>query len=212
MNLLNELRQNLMEGKFARVEELTRAALREGVGVREILNEGLISGMNVVGEKFKENEIFVPEVLMAAKAMRAGMTVLEPLLASGGIKALGTVILGTVEGDVHDLGKNLVGVMLKGAGFEVIDLGIDVSPQKFVDAGREKGAQLIGMSGLLSTSMPIMKVTIDALATAGMKDKVKTIIGGAPVTQRYADSIGADAYAKDAGSAVYKAKELLGLA
>ena len=212
MNLLSEIGGNIIEGKMTKVDELTRAALEAGISPQKILDEGLIAAMAVVGERFQRNEVYVPEVLLAARAMRAGMNVLEPmLLEGGGMKTIGTVVLGTVEGDIHDIGKNLVGIMLRGAGFEVNDLGVDTSTRKFIDAAEGKRAQLICMSGLLTTSMPMMKVTIDDLEAAGMKGKVKTMVGGAPVTQRYADTIGADGYAKNAVSAVNKAKELLGL-
>ena len=212
MNLLSEIGGNIIEGKMTKVDELTRAALEAGISPQKILDEGLIAAMAVVGERFQRNEIYVPEVLLSARAMHAGMNVLEPaLLRGGGMKTIGTVVLGTVEGDIHDIGKNLVGIMLRGAGFEVNDLGVNNSAPKFIDAAKEKGAQLVCMSALLTSSMPMMKVTIEALDAAGMKGKVKTMVGGAPVTQRYADFIGADGYAKNAASAVNKAKALLGL-
>ncbi len=192
------------------VKELVQAAVDEGVGVEEILNEGLIAGMAVVGERFKNNEVYVPEVLIAARAMHAGMDILQPLFEKAGVEPLARVAIGTVQGDLHDIGKNLVLMMLKGAGFQVNDLGIDVSPEKFVQAAKE-GEQMLCLSALLTTTMPAMKTTIEALQKEGLGEKVKTIIGGAPLTQNYADEIGADGYAPDAASAVDKAKELLGL-
>ena len=211
MNELKELQANLIEGQADKVKELTQAAVAKGIGVEKILNEGLIAGMAVVGERFKREEVYLPEVLFAGRAMKAGMEVLEPLLLSAGSKPLGKVILGTVKGDVHDIGKNLVGIMLKGAGLEVIDLGVDVAPETFVNAAKQEGAPLIGMSALLGTTIHSMKDTVEALASAGLKGQIRAMVGGALVTQSYADSIGADGYAPDAASAVDKAKELLGL-
>lgn len=193
------------------VKELVQAAVDEGVDVGQILNEGLIAGMAVVGEKFKKNEFYVPEVLIAARTMHAGMEILQPLLAGAGVKSIGKIAIGTVKGDLHDIGKNLVSMMLKGAGFQVNDLGIDIPPERFVKAAEEEGAQVLGMSALLTTTMPSMKTVIEALEKAGLKNKIKTMIGGAPVTQSYADEIGADGYAPDASTAVDKARELLGL-
>ena len=210
MDTLEAMRENLINGQAPKVKELTQAALDEGLGVEKILNEGLIAPMTVVGNNFKREEIYLPEVLFAARAMLAGMEVLEPLLISAGVKPLAKIALGTVKGDIHNIGKNLVGIMLRGAGFEIIDLGIDVPPEKFVDAAQQ-GAQLIGISALTSTTMQGMKPIIDALEAAGLKGQVKTMVGGAIVTQTYADQIGADSYAPDAVSAVAKAKELLGL-
>lgn len=211
MNELKEIGENLINGQAPKVRELTQAALDKGIEIEKILNEGLIAGMMEVGERFKREEIYLPEVLFAARAMKAGMEVLEPLLLSAGAQPRGKIILGTVKGDVHDVGKNLVGIMLKGAGFEVIDLGVDIAPEKFIDAAKEQGARLIGMSALLGTTIPVMKSTIEALEAAGLKGQIRTMIGGAIVTQSYADKIGADGYAPDAASAVDKAKELLGL-
>lgn len=211
MNELKEIGENLINGQAPKVRELTQAALDKGIEIEKILNEGLIAGMMEVGERFKREEIYLPEVLFAARAMKAGMEVLEPLLLSAGAQPIGKIILGTVKGDVHDVGKNLVGIMLKGAGFEVIDLGVDIAPEKFIDAAKEQGARLIGMSALLGTTIPVMKSTIEALEAAGLKGQIRTMIGGAIVTQSYADKIGADGYAPDAASAVDKAKELLGL-
>ena len=207
---LSALAENLINGKAPEVKELTQKALDDDVAPVEILNGGLIKGMSVVGERFKNNEFYVPEVLIAARAMHAGMDILKPALAASGVKPIGTVLLGTVKGDLHDIGKNLVAMMLEGAGFEVVDLGIDVPPEKFVEAAKE-GGDVIAMSALLTTTMTAMKTTLEALEEAGVKDKIKTLIGGAPVTQNYADEIGADGYARDAASAADKAKELIGL-
>jgi len=208
---LNAIAENLINGKADEVKNLVQSAVDEGVGPGEILNEGLIKGMNVVGERFKNNIFYVPEVLIAARAMKAGMEILTPLLAESGVEPLGKIVLGTVKGDLHDIGKNLVAMMLEGAGFQVIDLGIDVPPERFIEAVNESGAQVVAMSALLTTTMPSMKTTIDAMKEAGLEGKIKTLIGGAPVTQRYADEIGADGYARDAASGADKAKELLGL-
>ena len=208
---LSALAENLINGKAQEVKELTQKALDDGVSPGEILNAGLIKGMSVVGERFKNNEFYVPEVLIAARAMHSGMDILKPKLAESGVEPIGTVLLGTVKGDLHDIGKNLVAMMLEGAGFEVIDLGIDVPPEKFVQAVEEQGGDVIAMSALLTTTMTQMKTTLEALEEAGVKGKIKTLIGGAPVTQNYADEIGADGYARDAASAADKAKELLGI-
>ena len=207
---LSALAENLINGKADAVKELTQKALDDGVSPGEVLNGGLIKGMGVVGERFKNNEFYVPEVLIAARAMHAGMDILKPALAESGVKPIGKVLLGTVKGDLHDIGKNLVAMMLEGAGFEVVDLGIDVSPEKFVEAVKA-GGDVIAMSALLTTTMTAMKTTLEALEEAGVKDKIKTMIGGAPVTQNYADEIGADGYARDAASAADKAKELMGI-
>lgn len=202
---------NLLKGKAKEVKALTEAAVQEGISVSKILNEGLIAGMSVVGAKFKNNEVYVPEVLIAARAMKSGMEVLKPLLAKAGVQPVGTVAIGTVKGDLHDIGKNLVAMMLEGAGFRVIDLGIDAPSEKFIAAVKDQQAQVIAMSALLTTTMVNMKSTITAVEQAGLKGKVKTMIGGAPVTQRYCDEIGADGYAADAASAVDKAKQLIGV-
>jgi len=206
---LNKVRDALVNGKADEVRDMVKKALDEGQEVEKILNEGLIAGMDIVGEKFKRNEFYVPEMLIAARAMKAGMEVLRPILVQKDVKPLGTVVLGTVRGDLHDIGKNLVGMMLEGAGFEIVDLGVDVSPEKFVQTVKEKKAQIVGLSALLTTTMPSMKDVIKALEEEGIRDKVKVMIGGAPVTQNYADEIGADGYAPDAASAADKAKELI---
>jgi len=206
---LKGLAESIIGGNMAKAKELTQSAVQEGVEPGKILGEGLIAGMNVVGDKFKKNEFYVPEVLIAARAMHAGMDILKPILAKSGVKPVATVVVGTVKGDLHDIGKNLVVMMLEGAGFDVVDAGVDVDAEKFASAIQEKSAKLLGMSALLTTTMPSMKTTIDVLQTKGLKDKVKIMVGGAPLTQEYADEIGADGYAPDAASAVDKAKELL---
>lgn len=206
---LSELSQAVINGQKAKAEELTRKALEEGVSPVTIINEALVPGMAVVGEKFKNNEFYIPEVLVAARAMNAAMAIVKPLIVGDQLKPLGKVVIGTVRGDLHDIGKNLVMMMLEGAGFEIVDLGVDVAPEKFVEAAKANSADIVAMSALLTTTMPAMKDTIAALEESGLRDKVKVIIGGAPVTQSYADSIGADGYAPDAASAVDKVKELL---
>jgi 5-methyltetrahydrofolate--homocysteine methyltransferase len=207
---LKQIADNLIKGKAPEVKELVQKALDEGIDVEKVLNEGLVAGMNVVGVKFKANEFYVPEVLIAARAMRSGMEILRPILAEENIKGVGTVVLGTVKGDLHDIGKNLVGMMLEGAGFEVIDIGVDVSAEKFVQTAKEKNASLIGLSALLTTTMVSMKDVVKAAQETG-SGSLKVMIGGAPLTQSYADEIGANGYAPDAASAADKAKELLGI-
>lgn len=206
---LREVAEKLISGKADEVRSLVKEALDEGQDVSKILNEGLVAGMSVVGDKFKKNEFYVPEVLIAARAMKAGMQLLNPILVEKNIKGVATMVLGTVRGDLHDIGKNLVGMMLEGAGFEVIDLGVDVASEKFVQVAKEKNAGLVGLSALLTTTMLAMKDVTQAVKKEGLKGKVKVMIGGAPITQDYADEIGADGYAPDAASAVDKAKELL---
>lgn len=206
---LQEIAEKIIAGKADEVRGLVKEALDEGQDVRKILNEGLVAGMSVVGAKFKKNEFYVPEVLIAARAMKAGMELLNPILVEKNIKGVGTMVLGTVRGDLHDIGKNLVGMMLEGAGFEVIDLGVDVSSEKFIQAAKENNASLVGLSALLTTTMLAMKDVTQAVEKEGLKGKVKVMIGGAPITQDYADEIGADGYAPDAASAVDTAKELL---
>ncbi len=201
----------LLDFQIEAVGDLTQKAINQGIDAKAILHHGLISGMNMIGEQFKEAEIFVPQVLMAAKAMNKALEILEPFLAETDRDLVARVVLGTVKQDVHDIGKNLVGIMLKGAGFEVYDIGTNVPSEKFIEAAQEHEARIICMSSLLTTSMPHMKSCIEAIKHSGIKDNVKTMVGGAVVTQRYADEIGADGYAPDAGSAVSKAKELLGI-
>lgn len=207
-----ELAEALIGGKAPQVRELTEKALAEGEKPQDVLNKGLVAGMSVVGAKFKANEFYVPEVLIAARAMKNGMEVLRPKLVETGVEPVAKVAIGTVQGDLHDIGKNLVAMMMEGAGFEIIDLGVDVRPEKFVESVKERNAGLICLSALLTTTMPAMKDTIQALQDAGMRGSVSVMIGGAPVTQNYADEIGADGYAPDAASAVDKAKELLKVA
>ncbi|MGC9003347.1 MAG: corrinoid protein [bacterium] len=210
-DLLNALKEAVIVGNANAVKELTEKALAENIPPKKILDEALIPGMMVVGEKFKNNEYYVPEVLIAARAMYSALDLLRPILSKSDIEPVGTVVIGTVKGDLHDIGKNLVRMMLEGGGFRVIDLGVDVAPEKFIEAIKENNAQILAMSALLTTTMPSMKVTIDALKEAGLREKVKVMVGGAPVTQQWADEIGADGYAPDAASAVDKAKELLSL-
>ncbi|MHC2995005.1 MAG: corrinoid protein [Candidatus Atribacteria bacterium] len=206
---LNDVSEALQRGKADKVSELVKQALNENVTPKKILEEGLIQGMSIIGEKFKKNEVYVPEVLIAARAMHAGMDILRPKLAETGVKNIGKVAIGTVKGDLHDIGKNLVKMMLEGAGFEVIDLGTDVSEEKFVEAVKEYQPNIIGMSALLTTTMVNMVEVIKALDVAGLRDKIKIMVGGAPITQNYADQIGADGYSPDATSAVEKAKAFL---
>ena len=205
---LNALAEAVINGKRDDAAGLTQEAIDEGLDPTKILGEGLTAGMDVVGVRFKNNEFYVPEVLIAARAMSAAMVLLEPLLAASGAKPAGVVVLGTVKGDLHDIGKNLVGMMLKGGGFKVVDAGIDVAPEVFVEKATESQAHVVALSALLTTTMPQMKNVVDAIKEAGVD--VKTMIGGAPVTQEYADEIGADGYAPDAASAVDKARELAG--
>ncbi len=208
---LSEIASSLIEGNRKKVQELVSLAIKEGVPTERIINEGLIAGMQVVGERFKNNEIFVPEVLVSARAMHAGMDLLKPLLAKSPEILKGKIVIGTVKGDLHDIGKNLVTMMLEGAGYQVIDLGIDVDAEKFVESVKTHNPNILGMSALLTTTMPYMKVTIEALEKAGLRDKIKVIVGGAPVTEEFAKEIGADGYAEDAGSAVELVNNLLGI-
>lgn len=205
---LKPIFENVIEGQADEVESGVKAALAAGVDAGVILNEALIAAMDEVGCRFEDGDFFVPEMLISAKAMQAGLALLKPHLSSTDVKAAGKIAIGTVKGDLHDIGKNLVAMMLEGAGFEIIDLGVDVDPQAFVDAVQE-GASLIGMSALLTTTMSNMGVTIEALKTAGLRDKVKIMVGGAPVTEEFANSIGADAFAPDASSATRVARQLV---
>jgi 5-methyltetrahydrofolate--homocysteine methyltransferase len=202
VDILTQLSETLQKGEHDKVAELTNQALSENLDPRAILDDGLIAGMNVVGEKFKTHQIFLPHVLLAARAMYAGMDILKPLMIKEGIKTIGKVVIGSIKGDLHDIGKNLVGIMLKGAGFEVIDLGNDVPPEKFVETAKAEEADAIGMSALLTTTMPGMKNVVDLLKTENLYGKIKVIIGGAPVTKEFAEEIGADAYAFDGVNAV----------
>jgi 5-methyltetrahydrofolate--homocysteine methyltransferase len=209
MEILSEIAAELMRGEDEKVRALTEAALAQSIEPPTILNEGLIAGMQVVGKRFGDHEIFLPDVLLAAKAMNAGLAVLEPHLSQGDVASRGKVVIGTVQGDLHDIGKNLVGIMLAGAGFEVIDLGKDVSPQKFVDTARESAADVIGMSALLTTTMPVMKQVVSLLKEHGLDSSVRTVVGGAPVTEEFAREIGADAYGFDAANAVERVRALV---
>jgi 5-methyltetrahydrofolate--homocysteine methyltransferase len=204
---LKALADAVINGDQNKALEITKAAIEEGTAAKDILDNGLIAGMDIVGARFKKNEVYIPEVLISARAMKMAMEVLEPELVKAGVEPVGKLLIGTVQGDLHDIGKNLVAMMLKGAGFEVIDLGVDVGPEKFVEQAKAANAQLIGMSALLTTTMPGMEKTIKAVKDADIG--VKVMIGGAPVTQDYADRIGADGYAPDAASAVDTAKSLV---
>ncbi|MCK5739317.1 corrinoid protein [bacterium] len=206
-----ELSDSIIKGKAPIAKELTAKYLADGATPQAVLG-GLVAGMDVVGKKFKNNEYYVPEVLIAARAMKMSMAILKPRLAETGVEPKGKVVIGTVKGDLHDIGKNLVAMMMEGAGFEIIDLGVDVTPEKFVSGAQENGADVICMSALLTTTMLNMKGTVTRVEEIGLKGKVKVMIGGAPVTQNYADEIGADGYSADAASAVDKAKELLNVA
>jgi 5-methyltetrahydrofolate--homocysteine methyltransferase len=204
----------LILGDKDTVARKTREGLELALDPKDLIFRGLIPGMDVVGEKFRRNEYYVPQVLLSARAMYAGLDLLKPLItaAGQGAQSLGVVVIGTAQGDLHDIGKNLVAMMLEGAGFSVHNLGRDVAPEKFVAAVEEHGAQIVGISALMTTTMPAMKRTIDALARAGLRDRVKVMVGGAPVTQAFCDDIGADGYARDSTLAVIRAKELLGVA
>lgn len=207
--LLNEISENLQRGKAKVVRELVQKALDEGIAVERILQEGLLAGMSVIGVKFKNNEVFVPEVLVAARAMNQGTEVLKPYLVSANIQSKGRICIGTVQGDLHDIGKNLVRMMMEGKGIEVLDLGTDVSPERFVQSAVESKCQIICCSALLTTTMSVMQDVVKAAEDAGIRDKVKIMIGGAPVTDTFCEQIGADAYTPDAASAADKAVELL---
>jgi len=208
-NVLEEIQKDLYSGKLDGVKKGVKKALEEGLSAQEVLEKGLLAGMDKVGKDFKAGDLFIPEVLICAKAMHAGLDILKPLLVGLGTALLGKIVIGTVAGDLHDIGKNLVRMMLEGAGFEIIDLGVSVSPEKFVEAVKANGAKLMGMSALLTTTMPSMKLTIEGLKKAGIRENVKVLVGGAPVTASFAESIGADAYAPDAASAVDVARELI---
>ena len=209
MGTLSEISKQIIAGDASSVPSLTQQAISEGLPTRDILQEGLIGGMAVIGERFKAHEIFLPDVLMAARAMQAGMDELKPLLIKEDVPSLGKVVLGTVRGDLHDIGKNLVSIMLKGAGFEVIDLGNDVSPESFVDTALESDAAVVAMSALLTTTMPVMGEVTDLIRQRSLDKKLKTIVGGAPLSEDAAREMGANAYAYDAASAVDRVRELL---
>ena len=201
MSILVEIKENLIKGKAKIVTGLVQQAIDEGISAKEVLEEGLLAGMSVVGEKFQKNEIYVPEVLVAARAMNKGTEILKPLLAAAGVESIGIVCIGTVRGDLHDIGKNLVKMMLEGKGFEVIDLGTDVAPETFVATAKNEGCQIICCSALLTTTMSAMKEVVDVAIAEGIRDQVKIMVGGAPLTDAFCKQIGADAYTPDAATA-----------
>ena len=208
MEILNEISTFLQQGRAPQVKELTQKALDEGIPPKQILEDGFLAGMDVIGGKFKRDEVFVPQVLIAARAMNAGVEVLKPYMAEAGVESKGIVILGTVKGDLHDIGKNLVRMMIEGKGFTVIDLGVDVPAEKFVEAVKENDAKIVACSSLLTTTMNEISTVIKAFEDAGMRDQVKIMVGGAPITQAFSDSIGADGYSTDAASAADLALKL----
>ena len=207
--LFEKIAERLIVGKIDEVKELSQQALDQGASPRNIIDKGLLAGMDVVGKRFKAGDMFIPEVLLCARCMHGAMDILKPLLSEADAAGIGIYVIGTVEGDLHDIGKNLVSMMLQGAGFEVIDLGTNIKPQQFVDAVSEHKPTILGLSALLTTTMPKMEETINALKEAGIRDQVKIMAGGAPVTQAFVDEIGADAYGANAASATEKAKELM---
>lgn len=208
-DLMEKMAAELIAGNETEVKTLTQRAIDEGMVARDVLDNGLLAGMDVVGKRFKAGDMFIPEVLLCARTMHCAMDILKPLLSEADAAGLGTVVIGTVEGDLHDIGKNLVGMMLEGAGFKVIDLGVNIKPQEFIDAVKEHSPDIVGMSALLTTTMPKMEETITALKEAGIRDQVKIMAGGAPVTQDFIDKIGADAYGANAASASENAKALV---
>ena len=209
MDILQHISDSLRNGDDKKVFELTKQAIEQSISPKEILDNGFIAGMNIVGEQFGKHEIFLPDVLLAARAMYAGLDQLKPLLVKDEIPSLGKIVIGTVHGDLHDIGKNLVGIMVRGAGFEVIDLGNDVPAEKFLDTAVKEEAKVIGMSALLTTTAPAMKTVTDLLMKEGLTGTIRTIIGGAPISEEYARDIGADAYAYDAAKAVERVKHLV---
>jgi len=210
VELLDQIARDIQQGDEERVAGLTRQAVASGIPAKEILDRGLVAGMNEVGRLFRDQEIFLPDVLLAARAMYAGLDLLKPLLLRDKVEPLGRIVIGTVQGDLHDIGKNLVGIMLRGAGFEVFDLGNDVAPERFVETAQQQGCQVIGMSALLTTTMPGMRRVCELLEARGLRGRIKTVVGGAPVTSDYARRIGADAYGFDAAAAVETVRELVG--
>lgn len=208
MSILTEISEFLQQGRAKNVKELVQKAIDEGIDVKTILDEGLLAGMSIIGGKFRNNEVYVPEVLIAARAMNAGSELLKPLLAASGVKANGKVVLGTVKGDLHDIGKNLVRMMMEGKGLEVVDIGIDVPAEKFVSIAKEVGAQIIACSALLTTTMPEIKTVVEAVKSAGIRDNVTIMVGGAPVTDAFCKQIGADIYTPDAASAADEAAKV----
>jgi len=207
--LFEKMAEVLIAGKEAEVKSLAQQALDKGVSARDVLDKGLLAGMDVVGQRFKAGDMFIPEVLLCARCMHGAMDILNPLLSEGDAAGVGTYLIGTVEGDLHDIGKNLVSMMLQGAGFKVIDLGTNITAQQFVEAVKEHQPDILGMSALLTTTMPRMEETVQALKEAGIRDQVKIMAGGAPVTKDFVDKIGGDAYGANAASATEKAKELV---
>ena len=208
MSVLQQISENLQKGDDKTVAELTQKAIDDGVSAIEILNDALLAGMDVVGQRFGANEIFLPEVLLSARAMNAGMDLIKPLLVAADVPSLGKVVIGTIKGDLHDIGKNLVGIMLRGAGYEVIDLGADVAAERFVETAESEEANVIGLSALLTTTMSGMKDVVELVKSKGLEGKVKVIVGGAPLSQAFADDIGADGYGYDASNAVDIVKNL----
>ena len=208
MELLDQISNSLQNGDDEKVVELSKQALDQKISPKDILNKGLIAGMNVVGEKFRDFEIFLPDVLLAAKAMTAAMDILKPMLIQDDLPNIGKIVIGTVQGDLHDIGKNLVGIMLKGSGVDVVDLGKDVPPETFVDTAVKEKAGIIGMSALLTTSTPMMKKVVEILHERGLRDTIKTIVGGAPLSADYATELGADGYASDAADAVERITQM----
>ncbi len=209
MSTFDDLKQNVIDGNAPATQILVKQAMAEGLPAEKILNDGLISAMAEVGRLFESGEYFVPEMLVAARAMKGGLELLRPALAAANVKSIGKVVVGTVQDDLHDIGKNLVAMMLEGAGFEVVDLGTDVSPQKFVDAVKQHQPLYVGLSALLTTTMPRMKEIVRALGDAGLRNNVRVMVGGAPVTEKFAQDIGADIYAADASSAATRAKQAI---
>ena len=207
--ILNDISASLQAGKAKDVKALIEQALADGVGAKAILEEGLLPGMSIIGDKFKNNEVYVPEVLISARAMKAGTDLLKPYLADANVQPLGKIAIGTVKGDLHDIGKNLVKMMMEGKGIEVVDLGVDVSPEQFLAAVKEQGCQIVCCSALLTTTMGVMKDVVDIFVNEGIRDSVKIMIGGAPITDAYCASIGADGYTADAASAADLAVEFL---
>lgn len=207
--ILQEISEKLQRGKAKDVSALVTQALESGLAPEVILNEGLVDGMNVIGDKFRNNQVFVPEVLVAARAMNAGLKILKPALSGAGVEPLGTAVICTVKGDMHDIGKNLVKMMIEGQGIACIDLGVDVDPQTIVDTVKDNDVQLVCLSALLTTTMHGQKDVIDALSAAGLRDKVRVMVGGAPITKEFADQIGADCYTLDAATAAQEAKRLI---
>jgi 5-methyltetrahydrofolate--homocysteine methyltransferase len=208
--ILEDLAAVVIKGEADAAKTLTEEAINQNISAEDVLNLGLVAGMNVIGEQFKNNEVFIPEVLVAARAMKAGMQIIRPLLAEAKVEPLGKIIIGTCGGDLHDIGKNIVAMLLEGAGFEVVDLGADVPKEKFIECVKKENPDILGMSALLTTTMLFMKDMIEALEESGLRDKIKVIVGGAPITQSYADDIRADGYAPDAASAVDLVKSVMG--